>query len=629
MHFSLESPALTVALALAAGMIAQAVARHLRIPGIVVLLVTGVLMGPDLLGVVRPEVVGDALHLIVGFAIAVILFEGGLNLEWRRLRREAGPIRKLVTIGALMTWGGAVLSARAILGWDWPLAVLFGSLVIVTGPTVITPILRRFKIRHNLETILEAEGIFIDAIGAIIAVVSLEVVLSYGQAAFLHGAVSAPTRLLVGGLVGLAGGFAAALLLRARGWVPEGLENVFTLSLAIAIFHVSNALASESGIVAAIVAGMVVGNMRSGASSDLREFKEQLTVMFIGMLFVLLAADVRAQDVAALGVPGALVVLVLSLVVRPLQVLACTAGEGLQWRERGFLAWLAPRGIVAAAVSSLFYDRMTAAGMPGGVEVRALVFMVIAATVVVQGGLAGVVARWLGVLRPRGQGYAILGAHDLAAVLAGVLRDSGEPVVMIDANPQTARHAQEAGFRVVHGSALEERVHMAAQIDTRRAVVAMLTNDGINLLFARKAREEYDVGTAYVAIPRGHGALSPAIVEAAGARVLFANEVDVELWDVRARRGLTSLRLMRFTGTRSEEGTDAASLEIPKEEQNLLLPLARVSHSGAVTPVGDGNVATDIRVYWLVFAERENEALRWLESNGWESAAETAGKDGV
>jgi len=170
---------------------------------------------------------------------------------------------------------------------------------------------------------------------------------------------------------------------------------------------------------------------------------------------------------------------------------------------------------------------------------------------------------------------------------------------------------------------------MAAQIDTRRAVVAMLTNDGINLLFARKAREEYDVGTAYVAIPRGHGALSPAIVEAAGARVLFANEVDVELWDVRARRGLTSLRLMRFTGTRSEEGTDAASLEIPKEEQNLLLPLARVSHSGAVTPVGDGNVATDIRVYWLVFAERENEALRWLESNGWESAAETAGKDGV
>jgi len=333
---------------------------------------------------------------------------------------------------------------------------------------------------------------------------------------------------------------------------------------------------------------------------------------------------VRAREVAALGAAGAMVVVLLALVVRPVEVIACTAGDGLEWRERAFLAWLAPRGIVAAAVASLFYDRMAEAGMPGGAEVRALVFTVIAATVVVQGGLAGLVARWLGVLRPTGQGYAILGAHDLAVALAGILRDAGEPVVMIDANPETARHAQDAGFRVVHGSALEERVLKSAQVDTRRAVVALLTNDGINLLFARKARDDFDVTTAYVAIPRGHGSLSPAIVEDAGARVLFANEVDVELWDVRLRRGLTGLHTMRHDGGSGEKDAVAATLDIPKEAQHLVLPLARVSDAGAVTPIGDAQVAKDMRVIWLVFTEREDDALGWLAERNWTAVTETA-----
>ena len=223
-------PALTIALAAAAGVVVQSLAHHLRLPGIVLLLGAGVLLGPDVLGVVQPETMGSALQILVGFAVAVILFEGGLNLNLRRIRREAGVIRQLLTVGVLVTAVGGAFAARLFMGWEWTHSILFGTLVIVTGPTVITPLLRRIKVVHRV-------------------------------------------------------------------------ESVFTLSLVLALFQISNFFIPESGIVAVTAAGMVMGNIPTRVQRDLLEFKEQLTVLFIGMLFVLLAADVRMQEVRSLGWP--------------------------------------------------------------------------------------------------------------------------------------------------------------------------------------------------------------------------------------------------------------------------------------------------------------------------------------
>jgi NhaP-type Na+/H+ or K+/H+ antiporter len=404
MHLSpLDDPALTIALALVAGMFAQATAQHLRIPGIVLLLATGVLLGPDLLGIVRPAGLGASLGALVGFAVAVILFEGGMSLDLKRLRREARSIRQLVTLGALVTAAGAALATRWILGWSWVTAILFGTLVMVTGPTVISPLVRRIKLKPRVATVLEAEGVFVDAIGAIVAVVALEVAIS-PSGSLAVAAWHTVSRLGFGAALGLAGGLLLSRLLHREGLIPEGLQSVLTLAVAVALFEGSNAVMPESGIVTVVMAGLVVGNSRAPAVADLREFKEQLTVMLVGLLFVLLAADVRLAQVRALGWAGLATVLVLMFVVRPLNVLAGTFGSDLSWRERAFIAWLAPRGIVAAAVSSLFAQTLTREGMPGGTELRALMFLVIAVTVVVQGLTGGLVAGRLGLRRPSDSG---------------------------------------------------------------------------------------------------------------------------------------------------------------------------------------------------------------------------------
>ena len=218
------------------GMIVQSAARHIKIPGIVLLLACGVLLGPDVINIIRPDLLGEALPMLVGFAVAVILFEGGMNLRINRLRREGRTIRQLISIGALVTAVGGTLTTKILLHWDWNTAILFGILVIVTGPTVSTPLLRRIKLRQSVATVLEAEGILLDAIGAIVAVVALEVVVSPSGYTLLASPFMILGRLLVGGMLGIIGGFIMAWLLGIRKLVPEGLDNVFTKTLSICLF---------------------------------------------------------------------------------------------------------------------------------------------------------------------------------------------------------------------------------------------------------------------------------------------------------------------------------------------------------------------------------------------------------
>lgn len=523
----MDNPALTFAIALAAGIAAQSVARHLRIPGIVLLLGVGILLGPDVANIVRPETLGHGLDEIVGLAVAVVLFEGGLNLRWQRLRAEAWTIRRLITIGGAITAGGGAAAAILIMGWDWRPAVLFGSIVTVTGPTVITPLLRRIRVKRNLQTILEAEAVLIDPIGAVLAVVLLEFVLATTTTSAAASLLGLPIRLAAGTAMGVASGLLLGRLLRSEKMVPEGYENVFTLAMVLALFEVSNAILPESGIMAAAVAGLVVGNMRTRVQAELKDFKEQLTVLLVGLLFVLLAADVRITQVVSLGWPGALAVLALMLLVRPADVAVSTAGSDLTVNDRLFLSWMAPRGIVAAAIASLFARRLAAEGIPGGDELLALVFLVIAATVVLQGGTTGIVASALGVRRPL-QGWAILGANALGRALAWSLERGDEAVVMVDRNAAEAQAAQREGHHVVYGDASQERTLLQAAVESKRGVVGVTPSDSMNLLLARRAVDMTRVPVSYVAIDRRTETVTAAQVSEEGSRVLFGREVDIE-----------------------------------------------------------------------------------------------------
>lgn len=610
-------PALTVALALAVGMLAQALARHLKIPGIVLLLGMGVLLGPDGLGVVRPGTLGASLHTLVGFAVAVILFEGGMNLSLTRMRREARSIRQLATLGALVTAVGGTLAARLILHWDWVLSTLFGTLVMVTGPTVINPLLRRIKVKERVATVLEAEGILVDAIGAIVAVVTLEVVLSPEALSFAGGAAGGAwhlfSRLAFGAFFGAAGGLAIAALLRNERLVPEGLESIFTLSIAVALFQISNAIVSESGILAVIVAGVVVGNSSVQSLADLREFKEQLTILLLGMLFVLLAADVRLAEVRSLGWAGLGTVLALMLVVRPLNILVGTRGSDLTWREKAFLSWLAPRGIVAAAVSSLFAQTLDEEGIAGGGELRALVFLVIAVTVVVQGLTGGQVASWLGLRRPSDTGYVILGANHLARAMGQALRDGGEEVVLIDSNEDACRAAEEEGFRVLHGSGLEPGIQEKAELDTRAGCLGLTSNEEVNLLFARRARKDFKVHRVWVAVRRGHLGVSGEVVRRLGGHLLFGGPAEILAWTHLLERGEAGLERWTFEAPSAVEGRSPVSPDL----DGLLLPLA-VARGKKVVPMDESvSFRQGDRLYAAVVADRREEIESWLRPSGW------------
>ena len=610
--------AIIVGLALALGMIAQSLARHLKLPGIVLLLAAGVLLGPDLAGVIVPEKLGPALQILVGFAVAVILFEGGMSLNVKRLGRQARVIRRLLTHGAAITAFGGMVTAHWLMGWSLELSILFGTLVVVTGPTVITPLLRRIKVRHNVETVLEAEGVLIDAVGAVMAVVGLQLALSFSASTFAAGLLDMFASLGLGAICGLAGGFLIALLLRFDKVVPEGLENVFTLSLVLALYQLSSAAQPESGILAVTVAGMVLGNVHTRVQRDLLEFKEQLTVMLIGMLFILLAAGVRVEAVRSLGWRGVAAVAILMFLVRPLNITVSTSGSGLTAREKGFLSWLAPRGIVAAAIASLAAQELASKGIAGGDQLQALVFMVIGVTVVVQGLSGGLVARLLGLRRAVNRGYAILGANELGHALGRLLRDSGEEVLFLDSNPSACHTVEQDGFKVIFGNVLEERTLQRAELEDRAACIGVTQNEEANLLFGQKAIGEFKVPRAYLGLVRGSSGVNEAVVRKAGGAVLFAAPRDLELWALRLRRGTAPIEIWRYD-------TDPAEVYTPdRDEQNpfdtpesRLLPLV-IWRGQRVFPANDGNgLRQGDLVHFAICADHRDEARAWLRERGW------------
>ena len=607
-----EHPAFTLALALAVGIVAQSLARHLRVPGIVLLLAAGAGLGPDGLGWVQPDALGVGLIATVQLAVAVILFEGGLNLEISRLRREQAAIRRLVTWGALFTLAGGAIAAHLIFGWPVMRSLLFGSLVVVTGPTVIGPLVRELRLKPRVATVLEAEGVLIDPVGAILAVLLLELAIAPDTETQLGGGVTFFLQFGFGAGAGVVTGYALAGILRVRRLIPEGLENGFVLAAVLLLFQACDALVHESGILAVTVAGVVVGNLRSRVDRDLREFKDQLTILLIGLLFVLLAADVRIAEVQALGARGLALVAALVLVVRPLGVWLCTMGSDLTTKERLFVSWIAPRGIVAAAVASVTANALIESGDAGGNELRALVFLTIAGTVVLAGFTAGPVASLLGVRLPSRDRVAILGASGLGLKLGEWLRSVGVPVVFLDSNAEHVRQAEESGFSVVFGDAVQERTMLRARFESVGSVVGLTPNQVLNSVYASRSREFFGVPQAYIAVMRAGTGIAPDLVQKGDARTLFEGPHDAERWEVRVRHGDVAVEEWVV----EEPPTD--SLETKTGERLVFLGHHRGKTAG---PMHAGiKLAKGDRVAVAIFETDRSEAEEVLRTLGFEPA---------
>ncbi len=620
----MNTPEAVFALALGCGVLSQVAAAYLRIPSIVVLFAAGLLLGPEALGWVDPDLLGKGLFAVVSLSVAVILFEGALNLNVGQIRREGAVIRSLVTTGALVTWLGAALAARWILGWSWSLSLLFGAIAIVTGPTVIGPLLRSLRVRPAIATVLEAEGVLIDPIGAIVAALTLEFVVAPSADSLATSALGLLPRLAFGTAAGAATGWLVALVLRRRRIEAEGLDVLVVLGAVLVLFTVCNEVLSESGILAVVAAGVAMANLPVRLPPGLREFKGYLTEGLIGLLFVLLAADVGVSEMAALGAGGVLTVVALIVVVRPLDVLASTWGSGLSVPERAFVAWLAPRGIVAAAVASFAAASLEAHGQPGGAELRALVFLTIAVTVVLLGGLGPLVARLLGVRAPERDAFVVLGADEVGLALADELRAGGRTVVFLDSNPDHCRMAQERGWPVVFGNALEERTLARARPEQAVAVVGTTPNETVNSLFVREARQRFRVPDAYVALEGGAAGVPRRLLERDRIRALFDGEKDVERWNVRFRHRLAEVG--HFEWQPASEGDESGSPAVPAgDDLFLILTLER---GGRVEPMHDSLEPREgDRAAVAVFVERRDDSLAALAARGWHPAPETEGPD--
>ncbi len=618
----LHSAGLTVAVALAAGVLAQSLSRQLRLPGIVLLLATGAVLGPEMAGWIAPDSLGDGLFALVDFGVAIVLFEGGLNLEWSRLRRQEAVIRKLITVGALCTLVGASGVAWLVLDWGWQLSLLFGSLVVVTGPTVVAPLLRDMRLHPRMRTILEAEGVLIDPIGALLAAFVLQVV-----AAPTVGTIAAQGFGVAASIAfGLAAGAAVGLILigalRYRFVVATGYENIFTLAAVVLAFQLCDAVIAHSGLTAVTVAGIVVGNVETRVGRDLREFKDRLTVMLVGLLFVLLAADVSLDDVRALGGGGLVVVGVLVLVIRPVSVLAATSGVNLTLRERGFIAWIAPRGIIAAAIASITAATLDAEGIDGGGALRALVFLTIAGTVVLAGATARGMAWTLGLLLSRRDRLAILGATGLGLALATELRRADVKVVFLETDPKRSRTAEEAGFAVVFGDPLEERTMLRAQPTLVGTAVGTTFNEHLNSLFVRQSLELFDVPSGYVAMDDLIGDGPAAYMAHGAADVLFDGPHDGERWDVRWRHGDVQIERLVYEpptapapGAGDPRSVAPVSRGGPAQERYVMLTVSRRQQ---VSPMrmGFSPRPGDVAAVALYVAERV-QGLETLATLGW------------
>ena len=481
---------LQIVITVVAGITAQVIAEYLKVPSIVFLLIFGIALGSDGWEILHPQSLGIGLEVLVALSVAIILFEGGLSLSGRELGRVSGSLRNLVTLGTSITLIGGGMAAHWLGEFPWPIAFLYASLVVVTGPTVIGPLLKQVAVDRRVATLLEGEGVLIDPVGAILAVVVLNTIID-SHSRPMEIITGLTLRLGIGAAIGIAGGGLLSFIIKTCNFLTFELKNLVVLAGVWGLFGLSQFSRSESGLMAVVMAGIV---LKAAAVPDerlLRRFKGQLTTLCVSVLFILLAADLSIASVIALGWGSVLTVLVLMLVVRPLSVALCTLKSDLNWRHKLFIAWVAPRGIVSASVASLFAILLTRAGINGGEAIKALVFLTILMTVFIQGLTARWVAKGLKITSSAATGAVIVGCNPLGRLIGSLFQEQGETVVLIDTDARACEQAEEDGLTVLQSSGLDTKILQEAGIESMGTFLVLTNNSEVNLVLAQRAGEEF------------------------------------------------------------------------------------------------------------------------------------------
>ena len=469
------------------GFLAQWLAWRVKLPAILFLLLAGILLGP-VSGVLDPDkLLGGLLFPIVSLAVALILFEGSLTLRFHELPGIGHVVRGLVSYGAVTALLLLALAAHIVAGLSWSIALLFGALACVTGPTVIAPMLRTLRPNARIANTLRWEGIVIDPLGALFAVLIFEAIVSRQEG---HTIGIFIATIGCGSVIGALAAVLVGYLLR-RQMIPEYLQNYAVLAAVLLAFSVSNGITHESGLLAVTIMGIALGNMRGVHIDDILDFKESLTTVLVSVLFILLAARLHWPLPNGMLLAGIMLFVIAQLIVRPVTVLLASLGSGLTWRERALIAWVAPRGIVAASVSALFALRLDALGVSGGDALVPLVFILIIGTVVFQSATARPLAKWLKVAEPEPRGLLIFGSDHVARAIAGALNEAGFHVLLADDDWEGIRLARMEGLSTFFGNPTSPHSERHLDLTGIGRLLALSTHRERNSLACVHYRQEF------------------------------------------------------------------------------------------------------------------------------------------
>ncbi len=495
------------------GIFAQWIAWRIRVPAILPLIIIGLIVGPistyftddnskwidpilnpgDTHGLFR----GEILFSIVSLSIGVILFEGGMTLKLRELKGVRDVIFSLISIGSLVTFIGGGIAAHYIIGANWEISFLFAGLIIVTGPTVIAPILRNVPLNRNISTVLKWEGILIDPIGALVAVLVFQFIISGEGGGYTLQALEQFGKIVI---IGTSIGFTSAYFmyyLIKRSLVPHYLLNVLILALVLGVFVASDIMAHESGLLAVVIMGMVLGNLKLPQLKGVLDFKESLSVLLISILFILLSANIEISHLEILLNWNCLILfLIVVFVLRPVGVFLSTTQSELSVNEKIFISWVGPRGIVAAGIASLFGIRLT--GVIEGAEyVTPLVFMIVAGTVLLNAATARMVASWLGVTQKDSDGIMIIGINRASMLIGKYLQDNNKHVVLVDNNAANVDKAKLKGLEAIQENIYTDDMGDNIELLDVGYLLAMTSSPEVNKYAADKFKSEFGENGTY------------------------------------------------------------------------------------------------------------------------------------
>lgn len=556
------------------GLGCQWLAWRLRLPAILFLLLAGLIVGPFMQWLKPDEILGNLLFPLVSLAVAVILFEGSLTLNFKEIRGVSGSVWSIVSIGAIISWAATSVATHYFLGFTWELAMLFGSLTVVTGPTVIVPLLRTVRPNSTLANILRWEGILIDPLGALFVVMVYEFIVS-------HSAVNSMevfgTIIAVGVILGVASGAAVATVLR-RAWLPEYLQPFAVLMVVLGVFSVSNHIESEAGLLTVTVMGMWLANAKDINIQQILHFKEHLTILLITGLFIFLAARISLDDFAALGSGALLLFVFMQLASRPLSIFLSTMRSNLNLKDKLFLSWVAPRGIVAASISSLFAIKLTEYGVDGASLLVPMTFMVIIGTVVLQSATARPMAIALGVAEPAPRGFLLIGANRVAREIGQALARYDRRVLMTDSNWEYISQVRMMGLDYYYGNPISSHADDNLNMIGIGQVVALTPDQHFNIMACMQFVDEFGEDKVHClqkVKTNGNGSEKHSVAQEYHGKLLMGGNVSYTQLASLLSRGAE----IKHTKL-SENFTYQDYLEHHKT--NLVIPLFNVEDKGKI-----------------------------------------------